>query len=134
MIDITNDSLIQKAKSVIKADNKSSITGTVGCVLITEKGNIYTGVCIKNESEPHICAEQNAISEMKKTGESKINKIVATWKDDKGDYYIVSPCGRCRQAIYDVNKENLNSDVILDVNTMVKLSELLPHNSEYNKI
>ena len=85
MSDITNNDLIQKANSVIKTtDNKDSITGSVGCALITDKGNIYTGVCIETESKTSICAEQNAITEMIKAGENKINKIIATWKDEKG--------------------------------------------------
>ncbi len=135
MSDITNIDLIQKANSVIKTvDNKNSITGSVGCALITDKGNIYTGICIETESKTNICAEQNAIAEMIKAEESKINKIVATWKDEKGDFYVVSPCGKCRQAMYDANKENLNSYIILNETNTVKLSELLPYNNEYNKV
>jgi cytidine deaminase len=134
MSDITINDLIQKANSVIKTENNSSITGSVGCALITDKGNIYTGFCIETESETSICAEQSAITQMLKMGESKIIKIVTTWKDEKGDFYIISPCGRCRQVIFDANKQNLNSDVILNINNTVKLSELLPHNNEYNKV
>ena len=135
MSQISNEDLIQKSNSqIIKGGNNDSITGSVGCALLTEKGNIYTGVCVEMQPEAHICAEQNAISEMKKAGESKINKIVATWKDEKGDFYVVSPCGRCRQAMYDVNSDNLNSDIILNKDSVVKLRALLPHNNEYNKI
>jgi len=53
-------------------------------------------------------------------------KIVAVWKDENEDIYILAPCGRCREFMYQINKQNLNTDVILEKNEVVKLNELLP--------
>lgn len=133
---VTSQELIQKASSVINARKVDDVNfvGQVGCALVTDKGNIYTGVCIDTGAGMGFCAEANAIGSMVTAGESKIETIVATRKDDNGDTYVVSPCGRCRQFIYALNKENLNTEVILSKDSVIKLSELLPHVNEYNKI
>ena len=133
---ITNDELVQKATSVINARKIDDVNfvGQVGCALVTDKGNIYAGVCIDTGSGMGFCAEANAIGSMVTAGENRIEKIVASWKDDKGDTYVVSPCGRCRQFMFAMDKENVNTEVILNKDVVVKLSELLPHLNEYNKI
>lgn len=133
MNDITNDALIQKATSVINSKKIGEYTvGDVGCALVTDKGNVYTGVCIDAGSGMGFCAEVSAIAAMVTAGETKIKKIVAAWKDGD-EVYIVSPCGRCREFISFIDKENLNTEVVLSNDQSVKLSELLPHHQEYNK-
>lgn len=133
---VSNEELIQKATSVINSRKIDDVNfvGQVGCALITDKGNVYTGVSIDTGAGMGFCAEANAIGSMVTAGESRIEKIVATWKDGKGDVYVVSPCGRCRQFICAMNKENINTEVILNKESVVKLSDLLPHLNEYNKI
>ena len=44
-----------------------------------------------------------------------------------GEAYVFSPCGRCREFMYQINNKNLNTKVILDKNKAVKLKELLPY-------
>jgi cytidine deaminase len=124
---MTNEELINKATLVIKPNKINGfIIGDVGCALITDKNNIYTGVCIDTSSSMGFCAEHNAIGSMITAGEYKIIKIVAVWKDENENVYILSPCGRCREFMYQINKQNLNTDVILEKNEVVKLNELLP--------
>lgn len=108
--------------------------GGVGSALVTEEGNIYTGVCIDTSSSMGFCAEHNAVGSMITAGEYKIEKIVAVWKDKKGDVYILSPCGRCREFTYRTNKENLETDVILAEDKVVKLKELLPYYDWFEKV
>lgn len=44
---MTNQELIEKAASVIQPKQlKDGLVGDVGCALISEKGNLYTGVCV----------------------------------------------------------------------------------------
>ena len=51
MTQITNDELIRKARSVIKSRKikHGCIVGDVGCALITDKDNVYRGVCVWKE-------------------------------------------------------------------------------------
>ena len=134
MDEITNQGLIEKAAAVINIRNiKDYVVGNVGCALVSEKGKIYTGVCLDTGSGMGFCAEASAIAAMITAGEMKIQKIVAVWQDG-GDVYVLPPCGRCREFIVFFDKENLNTEVILGKDKLVKLSELLPHYNEYNKL
>ena len=132
---MTNEELINKAISVIKPNEINGfIIGDVGCALITDKNNIYTGVCIDTGSSMGFCAEHNAIGSMITAGEYKIKKIVAVCKDKNENIYILAPCGRCREFMYQINKQNLNTDAILEKNEVVKLNKLLPYYAWNKKI
>src|SRR5215472_11500242 len=51
--------------------------GYVGAALVTDQGNVYTGINITLNCGIGFCAEHSAIAEMIKNGETKIRKIVA---------------------------------------------------------
>jgi len=123
MAEITNDWLIKKAKSVIKPRKirHGFVVGDVGCALITDKGNVYLGVCMDVSCGMGFCAEHSAIAAMVTNGEHKIKKIVAVTKDG-----IIPPCGRCRELMSQVHEDNLKADVIVGKNETVRLKELLP--------
>ena len=125
MTQITNDELIRKARSVTKSRKIKHryIVGDVGCALVTDKGNIYLGVCIDASSGIGFCAEHAAIAAMVTNGEHKITKIVAVSEEGK----ILPPCGRCREFINQIHEQNKNTDVIISKNKIVKIKELLPH-------
>jgi len=59
---------------------------------------------------------------MLKHKESEIVKIVAYSAKD----IIYAPCGRCREIIRMVNDNNINAEVMIENNKIVKLKELLP--------
>lgn len=65
--------------------------GAVSAALLTEKENIYVGVCIDAACSLGMCAESNAIANMITNGESHIAKIVAVMPDGKTGI----PCGAC---------------------------------------
>jgi GNAT superfamily N-acetyltransferase len=65
-------------------------------------------------------------------GEFRIHKIVAVWQD-AGELYVLSPCGRCREFIRQVHPANLETEVILDLERTVRLSELLPYADWFQK-
>ncbi len=96
--------------------------GHVGCALLTVKGNIYTGICIESKCSLGKCAEYAAIAEMLKNKESEILKIVAY--SAKGTIY--APCGSCREIIRMVNENNLDTEVMVAQDKVVKLKDLLP--------
>lgn len=96
--------------------------GYVGCALISEN-QIYTGINLDFDCGLGFCAEHSAISNMVKSGKTKISLIVAITHDGK----ILPPCGRCRELIFQINNENLETEIILE-EKVVKLKELLPYN------
>lgn len=125
---ISNEALIQKAASVLRPKkNEGHLVGDVGCALVTDKGNVYLGVCIDASCGIGFCAEHSAIAAMVTAGEFKIKKIVAVWKDGKGKITVLPPCGRCREFIRQIHKDNLQTEVILKENKILTLAELLPY-------
>jgi len=130
---MTNTELIHKATSIIKIKKtKNGLIGDVGCALLSEKNEVYLGVCADIGSNT-FCAEQMAIGSMITKGEYKIKKIVAVWKDKDNNSFILSPCGNCRQFMLETDHENLNTEIILDKNKTVLLKELLPYHDWWNR-
>ena len=73
---MTNEKLIKLAVAVVKHKKFGQTSvGDVGCALVSEKGRIYTGVCIDTMSSMGFCAEHNAIGSMVTAGESRIKKM-----------------------------------------------------------
>lgn len=132
---MTNEKLIKLAASLVHSKEIGDNTaGDVGCVLITDKGKVYTGVCIDTISGMGFCAEHAAIAAMVTAREYKIKKIVAVWKDKKGNVYVLHPCGRCREFMRQINKMNMEADVILGKDRVVKLKDLLPYQNDTCKV
>ena len=131
----TTEELIKRAAAVVNARKIGDrLIGDVGCALITDQGNVYVGVCLDTASGTGFCAEASAIAAMVTAGESRISQIVAVWKDEQGNIYILSPCGRCREFIRQMHEENLETEVVLDRHRTAKLRELLPHANQFTPI
>lgn len=96
--------------------------GSVGAALITEAGDVFTGVCIDARSSLGFCAEHAAIAEMLKHRQTRIRAIVAV--DEKGG--VLPPCGRCRELLRQTDPANWNTRVVLPGDTVEPLSALLP--------
>jgi cytidine deaminase len=124
MTQISNEELIEKAKSVLKPRKiKHGFTvGDVGCALITDKGNVYLGVSIDTCGGMGFCAEDSAIAAMVTHGEHIIKKIVAVVENG----IPISPCGRCREFKRQIHEENIDAEVVIGKNKSVKLKDLLP--------
>lgn len=120
---ISDEGLIQKAKDNLNPVDlsRNSDAGGVASALVTDKGNVYVGVCIDTASSMGFCAEHNAIGTMITNKESRIETIVAVDWNGK----ILPPCGRCREFIFQVNEENLKTRVILP-GKVWSLEDLLP--------
>jgi cytidine deaminase len=98
-------------------------SGAVGAAIITRDGNVYTGVCIDCACGIGFCAEHSAIAEMLKHRESEIEMLVAV----NTKKVIAPPCGRCRELIYQINRANANTKIVMNQNDTITLKELLPH-------
>tara|TARA_Y100000385_G_scaffold208288_1_gene215979 strand:- start:2691 stop:3083 length:393 start_codon:yes stop_codon:yes gene_type:complete len=97
----------------------------VGALIITDKGNLYSGCNVENASYPlGNCAEASAIASMVMGGEKKINKIYVMTKNDEGGI----PCGGCRQRIREFSDSK--TQIIMcspaGIQNRMNLSELLP--------
>ena len=95
--------------------------GHVACALLTDKGNVYTGISINAKCGIGFCAEHSAIADMLKAGESKIVKLVSASQNS-----VIVSCGRCLEFIRQINEENINTKILLNDGTIKKLDELLP--------
>lgn len=127
ILPMDNEELINRAKEVLRRHmSKGRLFGDVGAALVSNDGNIYTGVSLDVPSVG-ICAERNAISSMVTAGECKIKEIVAVWRNEKdGKLYVLPPCGICRQFMKYVDEGNLETSVVLNKEETVRLKELLP--------
>jgi cytidine deaminase len=114
------------AKDLVKERkiSRNATAGTVAAVLLTDKGNIYKGVCIDTPAGMGFCAEHSAIAAMITAGESRIIKIIATGIDDKA---ACAPCGRCREFINNVHDENYKCEVMLEDGSVKTIEQLLPY-------
>lgn len=97
--------------------------GGVAAAIETVNGNIYTGISIDTACSLGFCAEHSAVAEMLKNGESQIRSMVAV--NENGN--AVPPCGRCRELISQLSKENLKATVEVKDGVILTLAELLPY-------
>lgn len=119
-----NRELIEAArndKMLIKLEG-DFYSGEVSSALLAENGKIYTGICIDLPCGLGFCAEASAIASMLKDGISKIESIVAIRDEGK----IITPCGRCREMIVQLNSKNFDTEIILSEDSTISLKDLLP--------
>ena len=98
----------------------------VGALIVTDKGNTYTGCNVENASYPlGNCAEAAAIASMVMAGEKNIKLIYIMSQNDQGG----CPCGGCRQRIREFS--DIDTQVILcspsGVQQRLLLTDLLPN-------
>ena len=98
----------------------------VGALVLTDKGNTYSGCNVENASYPEgHCAETAAIASMVMAGEKNIKMIYVMSQNDQGG----CPCGGCRQRIREFS--DTNTQVILcspsGVQQRLLLADLLPN-------
>lgn len=95
--------------------------GHVACALLTDKGNVYTGISINAKCGIGFCAEHAAIADMLKAGETRIVKLVAA-----SENRVVVSCGRCLEFIRQVNEENVSTKILVNGEKVMTVDELLP--------
>lgn len=102
--------------------SKDCHVASVACALVTDKGKVYTGVCIDTACGMGFCAEHAAIAQMVTNEESRIVQVVAVGSDGE----IYPPCGRCREFMYQINNANLEAEVMVTEGKVLRLDDLLP--------
>jgi len=125
---MTNEELVREALTVLHARAiwNTEVWG-VACALLTKRGNLFKWVCIDTSSSLWFCAEHTAISQMITQGESEIKKIVAVWKNKSWELFVLPPCWRCREFIYQTNNKNIETIVIMGKEKTLRLKKLLPY-------
>jgi len=119
------DSLLAIARGLAQ-DRKlarNAWAGAVAAAILSEKGNIYTGICIDAPSGMGFCAEHAAVAAMITAGESRVIKCVSVKEGGE----VLPPCGRCREFINAVHDDNHGCEVLLHDGKLTTIGELLPH-------
>jgi len=103
----------------------------VAAALLTEKGNVYTGVNVENSSYGlTICAERTAVFKAVTAGEREFEAILIFSSGKKPAY----PCGACRQVLSEFSPD-ISIGVVNErgeVETS-RLSELLPYAFKFER-
>ncbi len=122
---ITFDELYEQARSVVNPRRLSdqAEAGGVGAAILAADGIVYSGVCIDTGSSMGFCAEHAAAAAMVTAGESHVIKMIAVGWDGR----VMPPCGRCREFIRQLHRDNLQAQVMVDQGVIVTLEELLPY-------
>lgn len=96
--------------------------GGVVAAILTDSGNVYTGVCIDTACSMGFCAEHSAAAAMITAGENRISKIIAVSHDG----HIMPPCGRCREFLNQICAQNSHTLVMVAEDCVLELKDLLP--------
>lgn len=122
---MTFDELYAIAKKTLnpKKLSKNSYSGSVAAAILSESGNVYTGVSIDTPCSMGFCAEHSAVASMITAGENKISKLIAVSKDGT----VVPPCGRCREFISQIHDENYKCEVMIQDHVIVAIGDLIPY-------
>ncbi len=117
------DELITEAKTAREKAYAPYSNFKVGAAVLTIDGKIFTGCNVENSSYGlSICAERSAISNAISSGYKKFTKIAVVTNSEPP----ASPCGACRQVIFEFGDDievimaNLKGDT-----KIMKISELL---------
>ena len=101
---------------------------SVGCAILTDKGNIITGANIENSAfSPTLCAERVALAATVMQGERPVMLAVVGGRLNAVPSDIFPPCGVCRQMLSEFADDDM--PILLgtpDSARRVTLGELLP--------
>lgn len=106
--DVIQD-LIRRAMKAREYSYSPYSNFSVGAAILSESGKIYTGCNIESASyTPTICAERVALFKAVSEGERKFKMLALVGGSKNGEKKteeIVSPCGVCRQMLYEFGKD-----------------------------
>ena len=119
--------LLEKAKEASKNSYSPYSDFAVGACVLFESGKIYSGCNVENASYGlSLCAERNAISTAIANGETSGISAIAIYSPNTE---LCSPCGACRQWIYELKSQNGAKIILADKDfkpVVYTIDELLP--------
>ena len=127
-------SLLQQAEKVMANAYDPYSKFMVGAAVRTGNGKTYVGANVGNASYGLcICAEPSALVAASAAGDRRVECVAVIGKSqDFETVEPVTPCGRCRQFIYEfASLSGIDTEVICSNSTkdkilVAKISELLP--------
>lgn len=122
---ISDDELIDLAKSARRFAHAPYSNFSVGAALLSADGRVFTGCNVENSTYGlSMCAERVAIFKAVSEGTSEIARVAVV----TGHEHIAPPCGCCRQMIWEFSSNetmvvlaNLSGDV-----RKYRITDLLP--------
>ncbi|QZX49021.1 cytidine deaminase [Mycoplasma sp. E35C] len=107
------------------------------CILVDTNNNEYQGVNVENASYPvTLCAERNAIGRMivDSTGEIPLLSHIYVMTDSIDENS--SPCGMCRQALWEFSDDNTLITIYSKNNTKktYQFKQLIPLGFNYKAL
>lgn len=120
--------LIEIAASRLNPTEQDDRTsGGVASALVTPSGDVFLGVCIDTACSMGFCAEHAAVAAMVTAGQFQLTQVVAVTRGHQtGALAVLPPCGRCREFMYQIDRRNLDAEVVLGIDSRTTLGELLP--------
>ncbi len=98
---ITDKDLYRKAKEALRNAYAPFSKFTVGAALLSETGEVFTGVNVENSSiGATICAERTAFVKAVSEGKRKFTTIAVVSGEG-----AVLPCGICRQFMFEFSDD-----------------------------
>jgi cytidine deaminase len=133
-LDNAEQALIRAAQSVMNRAYNVYSGFFVGAAAGTASGGTFPGAAVENASFGlTICAEPAAIMRAYADGDVEITRIAVVGGPSlKSAGEVVTPCGRCRQMIYEAAQVSGTDVTVLCSNAdlskvmKVRISELLP--------
>ena len=114
------DALLTEARRIMKQAYVPYSRYPVGAAALTDDGRIVSGCNVENASYGlTLCAECGLVSQLHASGGGKL--VAFACVDGQGN--SLTPCGRCRQLLYEHGGPDLQ---IWDNGRIVSMSDLLP--------
>jgi len=118
--DIDWDALLDAAREVAKSAYAPYSNYPVGAAGVTADGRVIAGCNVENASYGlGLCAECSVISQLYATGGGRLIAIAAV----DGDGAPLTPCGRCRQLLFEHGGPDLR---VASEHGHTSMAELLP--------
>lgn len=124
MTEPSDQQLIEAAIAASKHAYMPYSNYRVGAALLTASGAVYGGCNIESVSfTPTVCAERTAVFKAVSEGERAFSAIAVVTRD------AGSPCGVCRQMMYEFAPDLrvILADLDGNAKLVTTLRELLPH-------
>lgn len=129
-----DQNLLKRAFEVMNNSYNPYSKFYVGAAVLGDGNKIFVGTNVENSAYGNtICAECSALTSARADGIKKVLKIAVIGKNyKKAVLDPVSPCGSCRQMIFEasqvsgVDVEVIMSNTKMDKIIVAKISELLP--------
>lgn len=122
---MTHREMYERAVSALNPTEEDGLSyGMVAAALESAGGKVYVGVNVDLFCGLGYCAKRNAAGTMLTEGERVVRRVVCV--DKRGN--LMTPCGSCREFLYQLSPENVNTKFLTDLEEerYKTLGEFLP--------